>query len=193
MTHGEMKDRGTENRVMKYGAPKDDANPACWRRRVKRSPSKSPWLLFALMACTLGVFVPLGAEESSKDDAEPISGFQVIINAANPTESMSASTVAKIFLKKVRRWDNNESITAVDLDAKDPVRKVFTRKIHGKSVTAIKSFWQRMIFSGRGQPPEEKGSQEEVLEFVRSTPGGIGYVSDDITLGDGVKELKITE
>ncbi|MEM7583884.1 MAG: hypothetical protein AAF560_10925 [Acidobacteriota bacterium] len=149
------------------------------------------WIL--ALACVLGTFIPLGAQEASEDDAESSPGFQVVINAANPTESMTASTVAKIFLKKLRRWDHDETITPIDLGAKDPVRKAFTRAIHGKSVTAIKSFWQRMIFSARGQPPEEKSDHEEVLEFIRTTPGGIGYVSDDITLGDGVKELKITQ
>lgn len=149
-------------------------------------------LLIIPIFSLVGTWSSITAQEADSETAASSSDFQVIVNTANPTESMEASTVAKIFLKKVRRWDHDESITPIDLGPKDPVRKTFTKAVHGKSVTAIKSFWQRMIFSARGQPPEEKASAEDVVEFVRSTPGAIGYVAADTELGEDVKELKIT-
>ena len=57
------------------------------------------------------------------------------------------------------RWDNGELVVPVDLVPRHPVRKVFTRAVHKKSITAIGSFWQRIIFSGRGSPPTEKASE----------------------------------
>ena len=120
--------------------------------------------------------------------------YKVIVNAENPDldKEIAASTVAKMFIKKVKRWSHGESVTAVDLGAKSEVRKVFTRGVHGKSVTAVKSYWQRMIFSGREEQTEEMSSEKEVIAFVRAKSGAIGYVSCDAELKEGVKELKIT-
>jgi hypothetical protein len=56
----------------------------------------------------------------------------------------------------------------------------------------VKSFWQRQIFSGSGVPPQERASDEEVLDFVRANPGAVGYVSSDTPNGAGVKVLEVT-
>ncbi len=55
------------------------------------------------------------------------------------------------------------------------------------------SDWQRRSCSGRNVPADEWLSDDAVLEFVRSEPGGIGYVAADTDLGDGVKELTVTQ
>ncbi len=130
-------------------------------------------------------------EQSS--DASDQATFQVVIHAENPTVELPASTVSRMFLKKLKRWPHGVRVVPIDLQAKSDVRKDFTRAVHKKSVTAIKSFWQRMIFSGRGDPPPlEESSEEAVLDFVRSNPGAIGYVAAATPLGDGVKKLKVT-
>ena len=58
-------------------------------------------------------------------------------------------------------------------------------------MTAVKSFWQRMIFSGRGVPPVEKDTDEEVLSYVGANAGAIGYLSAGAALSDDVKKLEI--
>ncbi len=118
--------------------------------------------------------------------------FRVLIHADNPTAELPADKIARMFLKKVKRWDHDVLVLPIDLGLRDPIRKDFTRSVHGKSVTAINSFWQRMIF-GRGEvPPPAVSSEQEVLDFVRANPGAIGYVAAETELLDGVKELKIT-
>ncbi len=119
--------------------------------------------------------------------------FQVIVNAGNPTTEMEKSRVAKMFIKKVSRWDNDVKVQAIDQTDRTEVRKAFTKGVHGKGVSAIKSYWQRMIFSGRDVPPPEVASDAEVLAYVGEDPGGIGYVSAGVALGDGVKVLRLTE
>ncbi len=116
----------------------------------------------------------------------------MVIHAENPTTELSAAKVARMFLKKLKRWDHGDRVAPIDLDAKSPIRKDFTKAVHGKSVTAINSFWQRMIFSGRGVPPLEESSEEKILDFVRADPGAIGYVAAGTPLGDGLKQLKVT-
>jgi hypothetical protein len=58
-------------------------------------------------------------------------------------------------------------------------------------VSAVESYWQQAIFSGRSVPPLEKASDAEVLAFVRANPGAVGYVSGGADLGASVKELTV--
>ena len=79
-----------------------------------------------------------------------------------------------MFLKKTRTWSESDlPVELVDQREKSPVRAAFTRAIHdGKKVSAIKSYWNRRIFSGRDVPPLELASDQEVLDFVVETREG---------------------
>ncbi len=118
--------------------------------------------------------------------------FKVVVNAANPISEISKSDASKIFQKKSQKFGNGQRASPVDLPANSPVREQFSQGVHGRSASAIASYWQQQIFSGRGVPPEEKASDSAVLDFVRSNPDGIGYVAADTSLGDGVKVVTIT-
>ena len=120
-------------------------------------------------------------------------GFKVIVHADNPTTSVERSKLSKMFLKKSKRWDDGESVKPIDQDEKSEVRERFTRTVHKKSISAIKSYWQRMIFSGRDVPPQEVATDAEVIEFVAAERGAVGYVSSGAELGSGVKVLEVAE
>lgn len=116
-------------------------------------------------------------------------GYMLVVNGANPTDELSKKEIAKMFLKRAKRWPDDVAVVPVDQPEKSGVRKAFTLDIHKKSVSAIKSYWQRMIFSGRDVNPQELDSDAAVLEFVRKERGAIGYVSSGTELGSDVKEL----
>ncbi len=122
------------------------------------------------------------------------SNFVVIVNAENPVTSLDKGTIAKMFQEKIKSWpDWDERVNPVDLDSRSEVREAFTNEVHGKRVSAIVSYWQRVVFSGRGKPPAEKDTEEEVIEHVSSSPGGIGYVSVATRLPDAVKAVTVTD
>ena len=64
------------------------------------------------------------------------------------------------------------------------------RSVHQKDVDAIASYWQVLVFSGREVPPRIVKSDAEMLQFVRDTPGAVGYVSEDVPLA-GVKPIAV--
>ena len=108
--------------------------------------------------------------------------FRVIVNSSNPAGSLRSAFVSELFLGKVRRWNHGETISPVDRSARSSVRAGFSKSVHHKSVGAVKSYWQQMIFSGRGVPPLELHSDAEVVAYVRRNPGAIGYVSGSASL-----------
>lgn len=154
----------------------------------KAALAKAPLLLLLALFAVPMLFLPLAGL-----DAQEADGYKVVVNSANATSSESKNTLSKIFLKKVREWDSKDKITAYDLDDKSEVRKAFSDAVHGKSVSAIKSYWQRMIFSGRDVPPDEISSEADLLKKVAADKGAIGYVSAKTPLPDGVKELKVKD
>jgi hypothetical protein len=139
--------------------------------------------LLSIFACLLLAATDLPAQQAD---------YQVVVNVANPVSSMTAKQVSALFLKKTSTWANGVPVKAVDLPEDSAVRERFTRAVHGKSVSAIKSYWQQQIFTGRGTPPVVKASETEALSHVRANSGGVGYVSAGVSLGTNVKVLKVT-
>lgn len=117
-------------------------------------------------------------------------GFKIIVNASNPSEALSAKEISKLFLKKVTKWkEGGEKAEPVDLIDDLEIREDFSKVIHGRKVSSIKSYWQKKIFSGRGVPPLEAESEQKVLEFVAKNNGAIGYVSEAANID--AYELKV--
>ena len=103
--------------------------------------------------------------------------YQVIVNSANGAESVSKDDLSKIFLKKANKWPDGKQAVAIDLDKGSPVRDAFSKAVHGRAASAVVSYWQQQIFSGADTPPAEKGSDADILAFVKGNPGAVGYVS----------------
>jgi len=120
-------------------------------------------------------------------------GFKLIVNAGRTATSIRRPQLVEIFLRKVTRWGDGASIEPVDLSTKSPVRASFSKEGLGQSVDAVVNYWQKQILSRGERPPVVKSSDEEVIAFVSSSPGAIGYVAPGAALPDKVKVLKLTE
>ena len=133
------------------------------------------------------IFATLSQSAPAQDD----SSFVVIVHSGNPADSVSKKKVSRLLLKELSKWDGGLSAQPVDLDSNSPIRRDFSRNVHGRSVSSIKNYWQRQIFSGRAVPPPEVPSDSAVISHVSSHPGGIGYVSASARLSAGVKRITL--
>ncbi len=125
--------------------------------------------------------------------AQENSSFVVIVHPDNPAKAVSKKKVSRLLLKELSKWDGGQAATPVDLDSKSEIRREFSRDVHGRSVSSIKNYWQRQIFSGKAVPPPEVADDLAVISHVRSNPGAIGYVSASARLtGAGVKVLDLS-
>lgn len=116
--------------------------------------------------------------------------FKVIVNNSNTVSTLTAKEVSDLFLKKKTKWPAGSVVIPVDLSSGSSVRENFSQKIHGKSTTAIRSFWQQAAFAGTASAPVEKSSDNDVIEFIKKTPGAIGYISAATPL-NGVKQVTV--
>ena len=144
-------------------------------------------VLGALLVGAVGLAPLLRAAQAAPSDARP---FHVIVNPANPAATVDRAFVAQAFLKKVRRWPDGQSILPVDLTRDSAVRREWSLELLGRSVEAVKNYWQQLIFAGRDLPPPELPSESDVISYVLHNPGAIGYVSATAPL-HGAKVLGI--
>lgn len=127
------------------------------------------FVVFALVTCML----PWSAGKAQN----PAYGFLVIVNRTNAVRSLARAEVSRMFMKQVQRWPSGQAVQPVDLSASSSVREAFSRRVHTRSATSVASFWRQQIFSGRGVPPPEQGTDADMLRFVTAHAGAIGYVS----------------
>ena len=138
-----------------------------------------------LLALALAMLAP-APRAAGRDD------FRVVVNVANPVTALPRKTVAEIFLKKLITWPGGGgTISAVEPPDRSPTREGFCQAIHGKSATALRMHWTRVMFAGDDAPPVTRPTDADVLEYVRATPGAIGYVSASAPLGPGVKPIQV--
>jgi ABC-type phosphate transport system substrate-binding protein len=116
--------------------------------------------------------------------------YTIIVNSSSTVTKLSKAEVAGIFLKKSSSFPDGSAATPVDQHS-PAVREAFSKAILDRDVASIKTQWQQRIFAGRGTPPAEKASDAEVIGFVESTPGAIGYVSASAPANPKVKAVSV--
>jgi ABC-type phosphate transport system substrate-binding protein len=117
-------------------------------------------------------------------------GYRIVVNPQNAAVTVDRKFISDAFLKKVTRWPDGEPIRPVDQQPESPMRARFSDEVVKRSVSAVKSYWQQLVFSGREIPPPELDSDEEVIRYVLRFPGAVGYVSGAASL-DRVKVVTV--
>lgn len=119
-------------------------------------------------------------------------GYRVVVHADHPGDAVTRDVLADVFLRRATRWGHGTPIHVVDQSLKSDVRVEFTEEVLRLSSMAVMSYWQQQLLAGGERPPAVKASDAEVLDFVATTPGAIGYVSAGANLED-VKVLQIVQ
>jgi ABC-type phosphate transport system substrate-binding protein len=100
----------------------------------------------------------------------------VIMATSSAVTQVSRDEVINIFTGRYRRLANGTAVIPVEPGIDSPVRRAFYKSLLGKTVSEMRAYWARLIFSGRTTPPEEFSTDAEVVERVAKDPALIGYV-----------------
>ncbi len=113
----------------------------------------------------------------------------VVVNPAN-SNTLDSKTVQRIFLGKDKKFaDGNESI-AVNQSAETEIRQDFDEAVLGRSSSQVSAYWSKLVFTGKGIPPKEVGSDAEVIDLVSKNPSVIGYINR-ASVTDAVKIVEM--
>lgn len=64
----------------------------------------------------------------------------------------------------------------VNLPSGSPLRQLFLQTVMGQSEDQYLAYWLVRRYVGKGAPPQELNTVEEVVAHVAVTPGALGYV-----------------
>lgn len=69
-----------------------------------------------------------------------------------------------------------QSVAPVNLPAGHPARDEFLQWVMEQNEEQYTGYWLVRRYVGKGSPPQELGSIDEVVKYVSTTPGAVGYV-----------------
>lgn len=91
---------------------------------------------------------------------------------ANSSLSVDAASLKSIFLGETQ-FSGSTKLEPTDNSA---AQAVFLNKVLSMDKAKYDGLWVKKSFRDGVNQPTARGSDAEVIEFVKKTPGGIGYV-----------------
>ncbi|MCP4547987.1 MAG: phosphate ABC transporter substrate-binding protein [bacterium] len=114
----------------------------------------------------------------------------IIVNSAVAESAVDAEMIQKIFLGKTKKWEDKTAIVPVILD-EGPVHDAFLDQYLNKSAKKFSTFWKKAVFTGTGTPPSSFATEAEIIAFVASNKGAIGYIGKVDAAPANVKVLVV--
>ena len=99
----------------------------------------------------------------------------VIVNPAN-ADAITKDDIQKIYLAKTKTFPGGKTAIPVDQAEGSAVRVEFVTKVIEKDEAQMKSYWSRLIFTGKGVPPKVAANDAEVKDMVARNPDVIGFI-----------------
>lgn len=116
--------------------------------------------------------------------------YRVIVHPGVKGTQIPRAALSSLFLKQASKWGDGTAAQPVDQSLRSSVRMSFSADVLRQPLVEVQMYWQRQIASGH-VPPPVKTSDEEIVSYVASTPGAIGYVSAETPLPDSVRQVAV--
>ncbi len=141
------------------------------KTNLKNFSSKK--LITALALCSCVSFVNAGAV--------------VVVGASSPIGPASRSDIVKVFLGKKKALPGSTALP-IDQDHGNGARMDFYKNTVKKTEAQLKSYWSRLIFTGKGQAPQVVGNDGDIKSMVATNPNLLGYI-DEASVDNTVKVI----
>ncbi len=115
------------------------------------------------------------------------------IIVANTSDTVVEKNVIKqMYLGKVKKWDDGTHVILTTLK-KGQTHDNFLSTYVNKQPMQFSNYWKQLVFTGRGKMPKSFDNENDLLKFISSNKGAIGYVSDKNAglLPENIKAIKI--
>ncbi|MCO6413849.1 MAG: phosphate ABC transporter substrate-binding protein [Thiogranum sp.] len=112
----------------------------------------------------------------------------VVVAPSVNVDSISLDQLERLYLDKSVSGLQGAKLTPVDHKQGSAQRQEFAQKVMGKTERELASYWSRVMFSGKGQPPRQYSSDAEVIEQITADPGKVGYI-DGASVTEGTKVI----
>lgn len=100
----------------------------------------------------------------------------IVAKDSKAPAKVGSDELSAIFLGTAKSFGNGERAVPVDQKAGSDAYGEFYRQVAGKTENQLKAYWSRIIFTGKGQPPQEAGDGAAVKKLVATNPNLVGYI-----------------
>ena len=100
----------------------------------------------------------------------------IVVSAKSPLTVLSKTQLVDIFLGKSNRFPDGSRAVPIDHSEGSALRDEFYSAFAGKSPAQVKAYWAKIIFTGRGQPPQTAGDSVEARKLVAANAQAIAYI-----------------
>ena len=92
-------------------------------------------------------------------------------------EKIDLPTLQRVFTGRVVEV-GGQPVTPINAAAGSSIRETFLQVYLQQDEQRYVAYWTVRRYIGKGVPPRELASSDDVIRFVRATPGAIGYVPE---------------
>ncbi|MFC4158623.1 hypothetical protein [Chitinimonas lacunae] len=114
----------------------------------------------------------------------------VVASSQSPLSKLSREQVANLYLGQIHELPGSGRIVPVDLAEESPLRQQFYSQVANKTPVQVRMHWSKMIFNGKGRPPQEVQNSNDMKRLLNANPSSIGYM-DRLVVDGTLKVLLI--
>lgn len=119
-----------------------------------------------------------------------VADLVVVVSAETGLTRIQRQELKDLYLDSRTRLQGGAAITPIDQSERSRERDEFYRRYIEKTPAQLRAHWARLIFTGRGQPPQTLADSQAVVERLARDPGALGYI-DARYLDDRVRVVTI--
>ena len=143
---------------------------------------------FLLLLAMAGFFIALpGAVPTGNAYADIL----IVANKSVQEETIKKAELKDIFLGNTIKWEDKTKINIV-VQKDNSVTSEFVKEFLKKSTSQFRNYWKMMVFTGKGSTPKTFDKSNDLLAYIASTKGAIGYIDSGIK-PQGVKVIKVQD
>lgn len=114
----------------------------------------------------------------------------VVIGNVEGVQRLDPNEIRRIFRGEQSLWRGGVAVTVVLPSPRSSFIEAVSTGVFGLSKASMQRYWLGLVFQGRAAPPVQLETAEEMIAFVRRTPGAIAIVPAPIT--ESVRPLIIS-
>ncbi|WP_100658771.1 hypothetical protein [Alteromonas flava] len=115
------------------------------------------------------------------------SSLVVVVNKNSNIAELSKKEVIDIYMGRYVRFPNGDPVKPIDFPENSNTKQQFYKLLVNQDERKIKSYWSRLLFSGRAKPPVETSDAAEVVELLVNKTDSLAYVDRSLV----TPEMKI--
>ena len=121
-----------------------------------------------------------------------VGAADIVVNESVGTETVSRAVLRAMFSMRLRTWPDGSAVRVFVLREDAELHQQFSRKVLQVYPYQLRQHWDRLVYSGTGQPPSIVDTEDEMRRRVAITPGAVGYLAEiDPGTDDPIKVLHV--